>query len=81
MLSLALAGAWTLFLEEEQGRFWGDALISHSGIAAAWCLYRRLGDQGMRFSLDAERYELHDGPDHLPLRTPRSKLRIENVPR
>jgi hypothetical protein len=34
-------------------------LIALSGVAAAWGLYFRLVDQGMGYSLDAERYELY----------------------
>lgn len=36
-----------------------DVLIAVSGIAAAWSLFFRLLDQGMGYSLDAERYELY----------------------
>ena len=36
-----------------------DILIAVSGVAAAWGLCFRLVDQGMGYSLDAERYELY----------------------
>lgn len=56
--ALTLAGMWILF-GDEQAKLPADILIALSGVAAAWGLYFRLVDQGMGYSLDAERYELY----------------------
>lgn len=56
--ALTLAGMWIL-LGDGQRRLPADILIALSGVAAAWGLYFRLVDQGMGYSLDAERYELY----------------------
>jgi hypothetical protein len=58
VVSLSLAGMWILF-GSGQAKLPSDFLISLSGVAAAWGLYFRLIDQGMGYSLDAERYELY----------------------
>ena len=55
---LTLAGAWILY-GHGHGGIVSEGMISASGIAAAWGLCFRLADQGMGYSLDAERYELY----------------------
>jgi len=59
VVSLTLAGIWIL-LGSGLGSVLSNILIALSGIAAAWGLYFRLADQGMGYSLDAERYELYE---------------------
>jgi hypothetical protein len=58
VFSLTFAGIFILFSKSEQ-HFFADALISLSGTAAAWGLYFRLIDQGMGYSVNAERFELY----------------------
>jgi hypothetical protein len=58
VVSLTLAGIGVL-LHSGEGSLASDTLIAVSGVAASWGLYFRLVDQGMGYSLDAERYELY----------------------
>jgi hypothetical protein len=58
VVALTLAGI-SILLGRGQGSVPSDILIGLSGVAAAWGLYFRLVDQGMGYSLDAERYELY----------------------
>ena len=58
VVSLTLAGI-SILLGSGQGSLPSDILIALSGVAAAWGLYFRVVDQGMGYSLDAERYELY----------------------
>ena len=58
VVCLTLAGGWILYGRGHGGTA-SDSMIAASGVAAAWGLYFRLIDQGMGYSLDAERYELY----------------------
>src|SRR5262249_31132220 len=57
VVSLTLAGAWILV--KKHPSLPADILIALSGVAAAWGLYFRLVDQGMGYTIDAERYEAY----------------------
>ena len=58
VVSLTVAGMAILFYPGP-GVFLSDIMIAISGIAAAWGLFLRLVDQGMGYSLDAERYGIY----------------------
>ncbi|MDD2465407.1 MAG: hypothetical protein PHI97_15530 [Desulfobulbus sp.] len=58
IVSLTLAGMWILLVSGQES-IPSNILIALSGVAAAWGLYFRLVDQGMGYSLDAERYKLY----------------------
>lgn len=60
VISLFFAG-YSIASSDSNGSRLPDILIALSGVAAACGLFLRLLDQGMGYSLDAERYELYLG--------------------